>query len=267
MTLDLGETIRKLQSYQNTQYPILSVYLPIEPINQQNNQLVQQFNELINGSLTKQDRKTLKRDILYIKSYLKILDNTHNYQGIALFSGGNTLWEVITVPFKLQMALAVGHAPFLEPLRKQLTQYQRYLVVLADRENARYFTLFSGELENQGEFHEVVPQKVKGGKLGMRSSKVDRHIKDHLHKHFDHVAKTIKEFVGNKSINGVLVGGHSEIINSMTRHLPKRLKDKIVAEFVAEPLSSMNDLLKKSKDIIQTVQKRMIHRKDVYFYA
>src|SRR5690242_20597752 len=111
MVLGIEGTIRKLQTYNNSEYPILSVYLQI-PNDQklQDQVLVQKFHELLK-TLTKRDKNLMIDDIDYVQAYLQQYRNTHNYNGIAIFSGDNQLWEVVNTEFNLPNILTLNHSP------------------------------------------------------------------------------------------------------------------------------------------------------------
>lgn len=195
------------------------------------------------------------QDIEYVDAFLQLNEHILRSRGIAIFTGGNKLWEVVTTPFPLPTFLNVNHSPYLYPIQKELHIFDRFLVILADREKAKFFTLYSGELEDQIEFKDKdVPQKVNGRNLGSRTGKTDRHIQEHLNQHFKIIAEKVNEFSYHKPINGVVVGGHKELIHRFEEHLPKHLRDKIIGEFTAEPDMNMNELLNRSKEILGKVK-------------
>src|SRR5687767_1968225 len=59
MSLDLANTVKKLESYNNAAFPILSVYLSM---NQDSHQIQQQFNALITSKLDVAQKKIFAPD-------------------------------------------------------------------------------------------------------------------------------------------------------------------------------------------------------------
>lgn len=114
---------------------------------------------------------------------------------------------------------------------------KRYLVILADRKKTRFFTIFLGDFENQGEelVAEDVPQKVKAE--GYRPGKIQRHIKDHLRKHLKNVGdKAMDYLIANRinQLDGIFIGTHQELFSEIKDNLPRKLKHKVSGEFVTD---------------------------------
>ena len=112
----------------------------------------------------------------------------------------------------------------------------KYLVLLADREKAIFFTVESGKIKEKKEIFEgSVPQNVKAKKIDWgRDDKIFRHIEQHLHYHLQKVAKEAFEFAKGKKINFVILGGHRELIPKMKKHLLYPLSKIVIGEFVTE---------------------------------
>lgn len=130
---------------------------------------------------------------------------------------------------------------------------KRYLVILADRQKAKFFTLFLGTVEEKGEITDkAVPQKVKAAHT--RTDHVNQHIRNHLHYHLKLVGQKLKEFAISKKIDVVLIGGHKELFNQVKKHLPYQLRDKIRGEFVSELNIPTEQIAEKSKLVIKNLQ-------------
>lgn len=199
----------------------------------------------------------LKKYFTYIEGFLLDYKPSNKDQGLALFSGGDELFEALVTHFTLPTLVSVDYSPYLVPLYDQIDDYERYLVIVADREKARYFTFHGDELEDEGEFfHEHVPQKMKGRNFEEREKQIDRHIQDHLHRHFKTISEKVVTYTRDRPITAVIVGGHQEIISYLYKHLPKSLSDKIIGEFPAEPDADFNELQKKSKEILQSLREK-----------
>ncbi|QQG43179.1 MAG: hypothetical protein HYW45_03185 [Candidatus Daviesbacteria bacterium] len=131
---------------------------------------------------------------------------------------------------------------------------KRYLVIVADRQHGRFFTIFMGTFEDQGEWVEDkdVPQRIKAE--GFRVAKIGRHIIEHLHKHLKHVGDEALNYLVKrriKGINGVILGSHQELLSSLKKSLPPKLKNKVVGEFVADWHLSIGDLTEKANEVLR----------------
>lgn len=265
MSVDLRKTLDTLRSYDQSPSPILSIYLDvIKP----KSEFIKRFDHLLQNGLSKQQQEDLRNNILYIKGFLEKYDYPKPDRGLALFSGGDNLFEVVHAHFPLPSLVAVDHSPYLEPLQQQLETYNRYLVVIADREKATYFTLYSGELEDQGQIDDPsVPQKVKGRNAPELQDKFDRHGRMHLGWHFTMIGDKLKDFVKGKYITAVIVGGHDEILRNIEEGLPPQLKSKVAGEFIAQPDEPFNQLLHKSQAFAAGITKSIKRPTKVYGFT
>lgn len=259
MSLPIADTIRKLEKYNDSSFPILSVYFNFPlPKKVRQNMIAAEFQTVINRALTREQRELMKQDTQYMEAFLQNYKIAHNERTIALFSGDNQLWEVVHLADFIPNTVRLDHAPYIEPLLKNLEDYRRYLIVLPDREKAKYFMLYDGSIEDQGEvIDKSVPQNVKGrvpeAQYADRNDKIQRHINDHLHRHFQTITEHIQEFIDNRPITGVIIGGHKPLMSQFKKQLPKQLREKVVGEFVSELNINMNEMINKSRQVISRV--------------
>lgn len=121
---------------------------------------------------------------------------------------------------------------------------KRYLVILADRKKAKFFTIYLGDFEDLGEeiIKDDVPQKVKAE--DHRPGKISRHIRDHLIKHLKYIGDQALEYLIKRKIrqiDGVFIGTHKELFSDIKNNLPSRLKRKVIGKFVTEPDEPLGD--------------------------
>ena len=259
MVSSLPSILKKLDTYKSSKYPILSLFFTLpENSQKQSATLHTQLHTLIQENLSSQDKKTFFNELSYVEGLFSEKKNfNHGSRGLAIYAGGNKLWEIVTTLFPLPATLHIDHSPYIAPLQKELKIHNRYLVVLADREKAKFFMIRSGIIEAQDEVHDnSVPQNVKSNEENYygRSDKIFRHIQDHLNRHFDVIASRLTTFVKNRPINSVIVGGHSQMIHKTEEYLPRNLQKRVVAEFITGLNDSMKSITDKSMHIIEKLQ-------------
>lgn len=142
---------------------------------------------------------------------------------------------------------------------------KRYLVIVADRQHGKYFTIYHDTWEDKGEeFRNIfVPQKVKAE--GFRTGKIGHHIRDHLLRHLKEVGKKALNFVKKQKIvvtGGVVIGGHGEMLSTIRKYLPEDLRKKVIGYFITTTDLPVGELADKAKQVINPAeeiqQKRMI---------
>jgi len=253
MTLPLEDTLNKLKSYQNSSFPILSAYLTT--YHKDHPAVLNAFRSLIITSLTDEEQQLVKKNISYIQAFLQTYPTPQTCRTLAIFSGGDNLWEIITNDFDIDEQLILNHSPQIAPIEKKLREEHHYLILLADRSKALLLRFHEGAVEKRKEVteahpYEQVPQRVKGKSHGftMRDGKIDRHIQDHLNRHLQHIAQEVDDFLKDQDVAGILVGGHKPLLHPLEHTLSKRLQSKILGEFIADLHAPLNTLVVRSKE-------------------
>ena len=126
---------------------------------------------------------------------------------------------------------------------------KRILVVLADRHKGKFFTVCMDSFEDQGE--EVIDNVRQNVRADTGSA--HRHIQEQLHKHLKHVGNKAREYLARrhiKEIEGVIIGGHRELLHQIKESLPPDLKRNVIAEFVTELTLPVGDMTEKVKQQI-----------------
>src|SRR3954469_5850567 len=154
----------RLASFDPGPFPVLSLYLNLQP----NERGRDQFDPFLRKELNERlrtyprggpERQSLEQDAEKIRDYVAGLDGSLN--GLALFaSSGAGLFEAIPLAAPVEThRLYVEARPHLYPLARLLEQYPRYRALVADTHSARIFffaanaVVKSEEIENEKTKH------------------------------------------------------------------------------------------------------------------
>lgn len=258
--MDEVKKISNLRTSKDSKFPILSIYLGSADIKPpQPSFYLSQFHSLVHQNLNNEDQKLWQKDIDKIDMFLHQSLNRSNIRSIVFFSAGKNLWEVLEFEFFLPPLAIVLHSPYLKPIEEALGTYQKYLVLLVDREKARLFTVHLGEIEEQKDFlNGEVPQRVKAKTINLgRGDKIMRDIEGHLHRHLQLINQKTREFVKGKNIHFIIIGGHEELLPKVKSHLLYPLNKMVLGEFVTELNIPLNEALAHSKKIVTRVNQRL----------
>lgn len=250
------KTLKKLAAFSNSQFPVLTVYLGIAQKKSPPSSIMSSiFHSLVHQNLGEEEQKTFKKDLSRIDDYLRTSYDSRGTKSVAFFSGGGKLWAILEFEFYLPPLCVVSHSPYTSPITNAFGEYKPYLVLLADREKARLFTVHLGEIEEHKDvFNGLVPQRVKhGDDTWDQQNKIQRHIEDHLHRHLKFIAQEAHDFAQKHPINFVIIGGHKDIIPKIQKHLTYPLNKMILGEFVTELNIPLNDVFLHSKGIAKTI--------------
>ena len=255
---DIDKILKKLFKFKNSPSPILSIYLGSASKQTPSSTLMStQFHSLIHQNLTGKEQKIFRSDIDKIDTHLRESYDSRGKRSIAFFSGGKNLWETLDFEFYLSPLCLVSYSPYTRPITEALDKYKKYLVLLADREKARIFTVHLGKIEEHEDVFGIdVPQRVKrGDDTWDQQNKILRHIEDHLHRHLKLIAEKTNQFAKNNPVNFVLIGGHPEMIPKIKKHLPYPLNKMVLGKFVTELNIPLNEIFLNSKKVVAEIFK------------
>lgn len=251
MTVNMLEkTIGNLKSVRK--FSVLTAILSQKTLGTPTNtQILTLLHSLWHQNLPASQKRLFAQDLRKIESYIRESFDSHQTRSLVIFSSGDNLWETLEFEFPLEPMLLIDTAPYLESIKKALFEHRRYMVILADREKARLFTVYLGEIEEHRDFVDnIVPQKVKAKKdQTSRDDKIFRHIEDHLRQHLKLISQAASSFARDKNISFLIIGGHKEMISKIKKGLPLRLKKIVKGEFVTELNIPIVDIYLKSKKI------------------
>jgi peptide subunit release factor 1 (eRF1) len=215
--------------------PILSVYLDIDQSNAANlNRMfeVSLFNALreVEERLDNHDLRDFKEDAIRIQQFIE--GYRPQAKGLVIFcdSSEGFIWAYeLHVPVKTEVRWS--GKPYLRPLLEIIDEHERYGVILTDRSQARFFSIFLGEIE---EYREAL---AKADVSRFKSSGRD-HIRSQMRHqrradtralwHFKQVADIMEGVSERHAFDRLVLAGPVEATNELFRQLPKALRAKVI---------------------------------------
>lgn len=255
--MEIFEKLKKLEIYKNSPFPILSICLGLTSKKAESGSVfVTQLHSLVHKNLNSFERKLFAGDLEKIEDYLLSSYQIRNRKGIAFWGSGKNLWQVLEFEFPLPQTCQISNSPYTQTIKKQLKEHNKYLVLLADREKARLFTVQNGEIQEQKKIQNgLVPQQVKAIKTEWgRYDKISRHIDNHLLRHLKLIGEGTKEFTRKHPVNFVIIGSHKELLEKIKKTLPYPLNRKIIGHFTTSANIPSGQALLKSKKIASQIK-------------
>ena len=255
----LENVLKKLAGFSDTSSSVLTVYLGTEDKKSAPQSVIHsEFNSLVRQNIKKEDQKGFKKDLERISEYIETVYDGRGTKSVVFFTSGERLWEVLEFEFYLPVYCKVSSSPYLQPITEALDHHKPYLVLLADREKARLFTVSLGKIKKQMDISDPqVPQKVKhGDDTWDQQGKIMRHIEDHLHRHLKLITQEVNKFIKDFPVKFIIVGGHKEIIPKIKKHLTYPLNKMVLGEFTIDLNMPLNNIFLKSKKIATQIGKK-----------
>jgi len=136
---------------------------------------------------------------------------------------------------------------FLQPLANAMDEFEQYAVVLVDRSNVRFFTVFLGRIEEhfrEGFGREKVRHIKTAGTdhLGSASGlqrKADEQVRLNLRR----VTREVDAIIEKEAISRLILAGTPEVTSELQGLLPKRLAARVIGAVDVAMESSVEEVL------------------------
>ena len=187
--------------------------------------------------------RSVAADLDRIASWVRGGFDRSHVRGLAFFAcSADGFFEVIESPLPVRNVIVVNHTPHVRPLESILQTYERFAVVLVDRQRARLFRFELGELTEQTEVFDAVPRgAVVAGHPGQgsRGAHVERHSEEVAHRHLKHAADVTFTELGDHPVDHVILGGPHEVVAEFEGLLHswvrERVADRLTISTAAAP--------------------------------
>jgi peptide chain release factor subunit 1 len=230
-TDQLAAQLDRLASFDAGPYPVVSLYLNLQPNAQGRDQFEQFLRKELDDRVTTYpaqgpERDSLQRDAEKIRAYLANLDPAAN--GLALFAAsGADLFEAVSLAAPIdQHRLFISDTPHLYPLVRLLDEYPRYAALVADTNSARIFVFALNKLETSAEVEGVKTKRHKMG--GWSQARYQRHVDNLRHQHAKEVVDVLARIVRDEQIAQIVLAGDEVAVPVLRAELPKDLAEKVV---------------------------------------
>jgi peptide chain release factor subunit 1 len=223
------DVIRSLAAFRGERAPVTTCYLDVDGrryLRQQDFQheldaLLREARVVANGE------SSVVQDLLRIESYVKGGLDRSTTRGLAIFAcSAHDLWKVIPLPVPVQNRVVVNHAPAVGQLESVLEDYERFGVLLADRQRARVFVFELGELIDRSELFEQLPRDydLRGEK---ERGDTQHHVEALAHQHLRHAADVAWRVYQEHGFEHLAVGAPDEIAKELESLLHPYLRDRL----------------------------------------
>jgi peptide subunit release factor 1 (eRF1) len=250
------QDLKELAAYRSETTPVLSVYLNVD-ITQRT---AEQYRLTLKGLLKSVAEKATRQDVEAVEQYLELEYNGQG-KGLAIFAGKD-FWQTYPLDLPVGDYAHVGPQPYIKPLADYFDAYDRYGVVLVDREGARMFLFNQGTLQDAtGMLGQELKEHThgaagRGGRSGRgagqgRAAPLDGHIDQVAMHNLRDIADLTQQFYRAGQCERVILGGTEENRARFLSMLPKTLQSKIIGDISIDMYASASEVLDLTMDVIQ----------------
>lgn len=209
---------------------------------------------------SKKEKKRIKEISDEMKNEIKFLKLPDETKSIIIFFDTRRTRKAYHIPVYIPSRFVIESDPYIHPLVKALEKYPRYLVVVLERDKARFFSIFLDEIEQMSEIiHSDVPQRINAARAewkGLRENKIRGHIEDHIQRHLKKVSKETADYFRKDKFNYLIVGIHKELKEKFAETLSARSRKKLIGSYYIVSGYNLNRIKAKSGEMINKHEKQ-----------
>jgi peptide subunit release factor 1 (eRF1) len=217
--------------------PVLSLYLDVDlsrPANRNRGILVAARALLANLREEIDSHPVvaqLDQDAAHVEAFLEAYQPSGRSLVLFCDVSEGLLWQR-TLPVALPPDARYRADPHVRPLIEMLDEQERYGVVLVDRRQASFFSVFLGEIEEHRESFaplEVRATRTVGTDHLWSEKRFHRRADEHAHLHIKQVAGLLRDLQRETQFDRLVLCGPAEATAELQRLLPRALVDRVAA--------------------------------------
>jgi peptide chain release factor subunit 1 len=236
--------IRELAGFKGDGAPVTTCYLNVDgrrlprhtDCERQLDRLVRQSNDKVSG------HRSVTDDLRRISTFVRNGFDRSRTRGLAFFScSAHGLWRVVELPVPVRDQLVVNSLPAVGQLERVVQEFDRFGVLLADRQRARMFVFELGELVDRSELFDELPRDYDA--RGDRERGDTRHHVDALAaQHLRRAAQVAWQVFGEQAFDHLTIGGPDEVVQQLERELHPYLQQRMCGRIGVDVAASLPDI-------------------------
>ncbi len=239
----------------------VSLYLNVDPIFNKRGDYLVHFKNMMKDTKERLEKEVYRRvgpALEKIEDYLLASKRLFK-KGLVILSGeDDSFWKEYHLNLPVKNEIVVDRFPYIKPLTDILDNYQRYCVLLVDRERARIFVVHLGEIVEYGEVHtpDVPGRHKKGGWFALSQDHYERHIDYHVGLHLKDVLDRLAQFMSGEYIGRLILGGSVEAVTMVKKMLPGEFKEKVIGTVNVELFAKPDEVLRRVEPILLEYERK-----------
>src|SRR5205085_11486291 len=155
------------------------------------------------------------------------IDRSH-VRGLAVFScAAHDFWRVVELPVAVRSQVVINHTPAVRQLESVIDEYERFGVLLADKQRTRMMVYELGELVDSDEQFEELERPEDDGHATRKGAQDPLAARAHVH--LKHAADVAFRVLQAGRFDRLIIGAPPEIANELESLLHPYLKERLVA--------------------------------------
>ena len=236
------DDIRSLASYKGADAPVTSVYLDVDGGRHVRFQdVVRSAEAMLKEALVRHDgNPSVVADLQRVQELVRGGIDRSKTRGLAVFScTAHDFWQVVELPVPVRDQVVVNHSPYVRQLETVVDEFERFGLLLADKQRARVFIYELGELVESTEVVDPLPRGLDS-EHSFGKDQGQQHAAALVHQHLRHAADAAFHLFQDRGFERLIIGCADEICTELESLLHPYLKERLEAK-VHVPVGASNE--------------------------
>jgi hypothetical protein len=252
------DVVHRIIRFQAGRFPVISMYLGIGPDTSTRSQVASLLHQIRPLS----EDQSLEHDVrLSVRADLQRIEDLARGErlqpgGLGVFtSGGNGLFEQVSLPRPVRDRIVVDATPWVRPMLAVLDEYHRMCVVLVDKAWAQVWELYLGEMREITQIKDPALRKPDFA-AGMAEYRVRNKAGELSKRHYRRVGSVLDELLRTEGFDVVALGGHPHEMTAATGFLSRAVASRVAGTFAADPdTATVADIRRSAEAIMQRYER------------
>jgi len=240
---ELQRNVRILATLRETEFPVVSCYLNAEHGIAACRAFLGERIPLLRRTIPAAQRKSFDHSLEHIERYVDENAQDLAVQGIAVFARSveDPFLQGMRFPVPVSHQLAVDRVPHICQLMSLKNTYDRYVVVLMNKERACILEVNLGAVTRQTWSERPVPPD----RIGRQWSKerYQRHRRKQTEETIQEKIKTLDRLMAAGAHSHLMLAGEPSMVERMRASLPPHLRQKLVDTVYAQADDHPGDIV------------------------
>jgi peptide chain release factor subunit 1 len=258
------DDVRSLAAFKGEDAPVTSIYLDVDGGRHVRFQdVIRSADSLVKEALVKHGDPSVVSDLQRFQELVRGGIDRSRTRGIAVFScSAQDFWQVVELPVSVRDQVVVNHSPCVRQLEVVVEEYERFGLLLADKQRARMLVYELGELIESTELLEPLP---RGDDVdhSYRRDQGQSHQSALVHQHLRHAADVAFRVFQDRGFERLIIGAPEEIANELESLLHPYLQERVEAR-CAVPVGASDDEIRAAA---HTIEAEVARRKEAELVA
>jgi peptide chain release factor subunit 1 len=250
--------VRELAGFKGQDAPVTSLYLDVDGARHVRRQdLLHELETLVRSvQRDHASNHSVCRDLKRIEDHVRGGIDRSNVRGLAMFScSAHDFWRVVELPVPVRSQVVVNHTPAVRQLETIVDEYERFGVLLADKQRTRMMVYELGQLVDADERFDQLPRQEDVGRA-VRKDGVRDHVQEMAHQHLRRAADVAFQMLQADGFDRLIIGAPPEIGNELESLLHPYLKERLVARCNIRSDASLDEVRQAALEVEADVERK-----------